>query len=278
MELRQLRYFVAIAEHGSFSKAALTVNVAQSALSHQLALLEQELGTKLLNRLPRGVSMTEAGYVFHAHALSVLRRVEDAKMSVHGFPDEPRGRVSVGLPSSVCHALASALLQSVRTRLPQVELEMSEQASGALAAHLQAGTINLAVLFDDADLSRFISRPMVEEALYYISRNPVPSSENGFVTLEQALEGPLVLASQQQGVRRIVESYARQSGVRQPSVVAELNSVNILRAALVAGIGNTILPPMSLRQELSAGMLYGCRSASRRSSARSISAPRRSSR
>ncbi|MCH2221643.1 MAG: LysR family transcriptional regulator, partial [Dechloromonas sp.] len=82
MELRQLRYFLAIAEHGSFSKAAGAVHVAQSALSHQLAQLEDELGQALFQRLPRGVELTPAGRAFHPHALSILRQVDDARNSV----------------------------------------------------------------------------------------------------------------------------------------------------------------------------------------------------
>src|SRR5690606_35027265 len=152
MELRQLRYFITIAECGSFSRAAQVVNVAQSALSHQLSLLEGELGTRLLHRMPRGVTPTEAGQAFLAHAVSVLRQVEDAKASVRGPLGQPRGKVSLGVPSSVCNALAAPLLRSVRTQLPGVELEMTEQASGALAAQLHSGLINLAVLFDDVDL------------------------------------------------------------------------------------------------------------------------------
>src|SRR5690606_32248570 len=90
------------------------------------------------------------------------------------------------------------------------------------------------------------------------SNRPVPDADKGFVTLKRALAGPLVLASQQQGVRRIIEATARRHGLKQPNVVAELNSVNILRSALVAGIGDTILPPMSLWHELETRLLHGC--------------------
>ena len=258
MELRQLRYFITIAEYGSFSRAAQVANVAQSALSHQLSLLEGELGTRLLHRMPRGVTPTEAGRAFLAHAVSVLRQIEDAKASVRGPLGQPRGKVSLGVPSSVCNALAAPLLRSVRAQLPGVELEMTEQASGALATQLHSGLINLAILFDDVDLAQYISRPLVEEGFYLISSKPVAGDGDGFVTLKRALEGPLVLASQQQGVRRIIEATARRHGLKQPNVVAELNSVNILRSALVAGIGDTILPPMSLWHELETGLLHGC--------------------
>lgn len=257
MELRQLRYFVTIADRGSFSRAAEVLNVAQSALSHQLALLEEELGTRLLHRMPRGVTATEAGQVFHAHAVSVLRQVEDARLSVRAPLGLPRGKVSLGVPSSVCNALAAPLLHRVRAELPGVELEMTEQASGTLAAQLNSGVVNLAILFDDVDLTHYTSRALVEEGFYLIARQPLPKDEEGYVSFSDALAGPLVLASQQQGVRRIIEATARKHGLKPPNVVAELNSVSILRSALIAGIGNTILPPMSLWHELETGLLFG---------------------
>ena len=90
MELRQLRYFVAIAESGSFSRAAEKVFVAQSALSHQIAQLESELGTALFHRSRRGIDLTEAGQRFAPHAVSILRQTEEAVASAALTPSTPR--------------------------------------------------------------------------------------------------------------------------------------------------------------------------------------------
>ncbi|MCB1953497.1 MAG: LysR family transcriptional regulator, partial [Rhodocyclaceae bacterium] len=147
MELRQLRYFSAIAKHGSFSKAAEQVFVAQSALSHQLAQLESELGARLFHRSRRGVVLTEAGRVFLAHATAILRQVEDARASVMNVAGEPSGKVVFGVPHSASNALALPLLQAVREQLPKVELELTEELTGNLVPQLRSGQINLAVLF-----------------------------------------------------------------------------------------------------------------------------------
>ena len=134
MELRQLRYFVAIAEHGAFSKAASKVFVAQSALSHQLAQLEEELGVPLLLRTRRGVELTEPGRVFLAHAISILRQTEDARSSVRSVMGEPTGKVVFGIPHSVSNALALPLLRAVRQQFPKIELELTEELTGNLTA------------------------------------------------------------------------------------------------------------------------------------------------
>lgn len=255
MELRQLRYFLAIAEQGSFSKAAATVHVAQSALSHQLAQLEEELGQPLFHRLPRGIELTPAGRAFHPHALSILRQVEDARHSVSQAEDEVVGKVIFGIPHSVSQALALPLLKAVRAALPRVELELTEELTGNLIPQLRTGLIHLAVLFDDGQLDEFRSHPLLEEALLLISPTDAPDAPSGPISLRDALRLPLILPASPHGVRPIVDAAAKQAGLAAPNVVADISSISILRTSLLAGLGHTLLPPMPLQHELERGEL-----------------------
>ena len=255
MELRQLRYFLAIAEHGSFSKAASSVFIAQSALSHQLAQLEAELGQPLFQRLPRGVELTPAGRAFHPHALSILRQVEDARHSVTQAEGEAVGKVIFGIPHSVSQALALPLLKAVRAALPRVELELTEELTGNLTPQLRTGQIQLAVLFDDGQLDEFRCHPLLDEALLLISPADAPDAPNGPLSLRDALHLPLILPASPHGVRPIIEAAARQAGLAAPNVVADISSISILRTSLLAGLGHTLLPPMPLQHELERGEL-----------------------
>ena len=256
MELRQLRYFVAIAEHGSFSKAADKVFVAQSALSHQLAQLEGELGVQLLLRTRRGVELTEPGRVFQAHAIAILRQTEDARSSVRSVTGEPSGKVVFGIPHSVSNALALPLLQAVRQRLPKIELELTEELTGNLIAQLRTGLLNLAVLFDDGQLSEFINQPLLTERLSLIGlvAGAAPPKA-GAITLKKALTLPLILPADPHGVRPTIEAAARKRGYAPPNVVADISSISILRTTLLAGMGQTLLPVMPLRADIDAGLL-----------------------
>ena len=255
MELRQLRYFLAIAEHGSFSKAASTVYVAQSALSHQLAQLEEELGQPLFHRLPRGVELTPAGRAFHPHALSILRQVEDARHSVTQAEGEVAGKVIFGIPHSVSQALALPLLKAVRAALPRVELELTEELTGNLTPQLRTGLIHLAVLFDDGQLDEFRCHPLLEESLLLISPADAPDAPSGPISLRDALRLPLILPASPHGVRPIIEAAAKQAGLAAPNVVADISSISILRTSLLAGLGHTLLPPMPMQHELERGEL-----------------------
>jgi LysR family nitrogen assimilation transcriptional regulator len=256
MELRQLRYFLAIAEHGTFSKAASKVFVAQSALSHQLAQLEDELGARLFERSRRGVELTEAGVVFHTYATSILRQVEDAASSVAGLTDSPAGKVVFGIPHSASHALALPLLKAVREELPKVQLELTEELTGNLTRQLLAGSLHMAILFDDGTLEDFIAEPLVSEKMSLIYRPEAADKKaKASISFRDALAKPLILPAQPHGVRPLIEQQAARAGLLAPNVVADISSISILRTSLLAGLGCTILPVMPLKAELDSGAL-----------------------
>ena len=255
MELRQLRYFVAIVDHGSLSRAALVLHVAQPALTQQLRQLEDELGAQLLHRSAQGVLSTDAGKVFYEHAQAILKQVVDARSAVTQSTTRPSGNVTLGLPHSISGALALPLLLATREQYPEITLQLTEELSGNLAEQLKSGRINLAVLFDDGQLGAFANTPLVEEALMFICRaGSVHELHGASVTLAQALAAPLILPAQPQGVRPLIEHVARGAGLSLTNVI-EINSIAILRSALLADMGATILPVAPLLADVAAGAM-----------------------
>ncbi|MDZ7937829.1 MAG: LysR substrate-binding domain-containing protein [Rhodoferax sp.] len=258
MELRQLKYFIAIADCGAFSKAADRVFVAQSALSHQIAQLEDELGASLFHRSRRGVELTDAGSRFLPHAVSILRQADDAVASVRSGASAPTGKVVFGIPHSASNALALPLLRAVREQLPLVQLELTEELTGNLSKQLRTGQINLAVLFDDGHLGEFACTPLLRERICLIEPAqalPAGKPRKSRITLKQALAKPLTLPASPHGVRPIIEAAAAQAGLPAPVVEADISSISILRTTLLAGLGRTLLPVMPLRAEIDSGQL-----------------------
>jgi LysR family nitrogen assimilation transcriptional regulator len=255
MELRQLRYFVAIVDHGSLSRAAVVLHVAQPALTQQLRQLEEELGAQLLHRSAQGVLSTDAGKVFYEHAQAILKQVGDARSAVTQSTTRPSGSVTLGLPHSISGALALPLLMAVRARYPEITLQLTEELSGNLAEQLKSGRINLAVLFDDGQLSAFASTALVDEALMFIARSGSAFGPAGpAVSLAEALATTLILPAQQQGVRPRIDSAAREAGLQLGQVI-EINSLAILKSALLADMGATILPLAPLLADVNSGTL-----------------------
>ena len=211
---------------------------------------------RLFHRLARGVALTEAGVAFLPRAAAILRQADDARASLRGTANSPAGKVIFGLSPSVCSALAIPLLQAVKQKLPQVELELTEELTSTLAVHLNSSDLDLAVLIDDGTLAHFISIPVLTERLCVISpKAAAPIHRKRSIAFRDALSLPLLLPAPKQGVRPLIESCAREQKLGLPNVVAEINSVVILRSSLLAGIGNTIQSSMAFRQDIDSGAL-----------------------
>ncbi|MES2350305.1 MAG: LysR substrate-binding domain-containing protein [Pseudomonadota bacterium] len=255
MELRQLRYFVAIVDHGSLSRAALVLHVAQPALTQQLRQLEEELGVQLLHRSAQGVLSTDAGKIFYEHAQAILKQVADARSAVAQSTERPSGSVTLGLPHSISGALALPLLTAARAQYPEITLQLTEELTGNLSEQLKSGRVNLAVLFDDGQLAQFANTPLVEEELRFICRADAPYAQGEqALTLAQALQTTLILPGLQHGVRPRIESVAREAGLTLSNVI-EINSIAILKSAILAGMGATILPSAPVLDELERGAM-----------------------
>ena len=253
MELRQLRYFVAIVDHGSLSRAARVLHIVQPALTQQIQLLEDELGALLLHRSARGMQATDAGKIFYEHALAILKQISDAKSAVTQSTDMPTGTVALGIPQSASGALALPLLTAVRATYPDIVFQLTEELTGTLTEQLRSGRLNLAILFDDGQLDSFNTKKMVEEEMMYITCTGSKFAlKRKSISMEKALQATLILPSIQHGVRPRIEAKVRQAGKAIDKVI-DITSIAILKSALMADMGATILPVSPFLSEINRG-------------------------
>ena len=143
MNLRQLEYFVHVAELGSFSKAALVLGVAQPALSRQVRALETELRETLLLRDGRGVRLTDAGTRLFEHSVGILQMVSRAREDIGANRDEPVGRIVVGLPPSMGRQLTVPLIDAFQRQLPRARLAIVEGLSSHIIEWILTGRVDL---------------------------------------------------------------------------------------------------------------------------------------
>lgn len=244
MELRQLRYFVRVVEIGSMSRAAVDLDVVQSALSQQIARLEGELSTRLLQRSAKGVTPTEAGMAFFRQAQLALRHADEAARAAQ--QSRLSGVVSVGLAPTTASVLGLPLMRAVRQRYPDVRLHMVESLSGHLASMLNARRLDLAVLFDTDPGRRWSVTPLAEEKLFLMqargrSKTPLPAK----VRLSQVKEIPLILPSPAHGLRSTLDEAMSGERLRRLQPI-EIDSLSMLMDAVKAGLGGTIQPRAAL--------------------------------
>lgn len=252
MELRQLRYFVRVVELGSISRAALDLQLVQSALSQQISRLEGELSTRLLQRTSKGATPTEAGLAFFREAQLALRHVDQAGRAAR----EARlsGTVSVGLAPTTASVLGVPLMRAMRERYPDVRLHMVESLSGHLAAMLNARQLDLAVLFDTDPARRWSVTPLLEEKLFLIRSRHGPGGRTPARMRMAQLAGlPLILPSGPHGLRATLDAAFAAAG-KPPVIAAEIDSLALLMDAVRAGHGATVQPGAAIARIDGAGL------------------------
>ena len=179
-DLRQLRYFVTIAQAGSFSKAALELSVAQSALSHHMGQIEGRLGVVLLARSSQGVTLTESGRRFLEHARAILAAVDAATNDVRDDAREPGGLVRIGITLTVAPALIGPLMARLAKVAPRVTLRVEERLSPQLVQSVSNGEIDIAVCFNAGEDRRVDATALFEENICLVGApDLVGGSETG---------------------------------------------------------------------------------------------------
>lgn len=245
MDIRQLRYFVAIAEEGSLSAAALRVNVAQPSLSQHVIALEQELDVQLLERSPRGVSLTQPGDILLTHARQVIAALEEAKEAVRQSDEAPRGDVAFGLPSSIAMVLSVPLAETVRLELPKVKLRAIDAMSGFIKTWLEDQSIDLGILYDLGSVRHLSHRELMTEELHFFSAPdawPFATAPGSPVPLKALAGVELVLPSPHHGLRSMIDRIAKGQGVAL-DVTTEMDGLGQIKTMVARGSGYTILAP-----------------------------------
>jgi LysR family nitrogen assimilation transcriptional regulator len=253
MDLKQIQYFVQIARLRSFNRAASHLYVAQSALSRQMRLLEEELGVALLVRHARGTRLTRAGELLLDRAEALLRFSRQLRDEVVAEGSEPRGEVVIGLPPSLQHVLAVPLLMEMTRRYPQVHLTTWVGTSMVLKDLVDSGAVDLAVI-GALDTEVGVTRQSLfrdELCLVGAVGSALPSSP---ATCRQLAGLPLILTSRPNSVRQLVEAAAAKLGV-QLNVIMEVNYVPLILELVRRRLGHTLLPLPAVEQMVASGEL-----------------------
>lgn len=241
MELRQLRYFVRVAELGSIGRAARDLDVVGSALSQQISRLESELATRLLTRTPTGVVPTTAGTAFLRQARLTLRHADQAVAAAR----ETRlsGMVSIGFAPTTASVLARPFHAAMAQRYPNVRLHLVEGLSGNLGDLLNGRSLDLAVLFqNDSGHQGRSAIPVLDEKLFLLARRGLFGLPDGEpASVAQLAPLPLAVTSKAHGLRAWVEAAFERAGL-EPWIAIEVDGMTTLMDIVQANAMATIQP------------------------------------
>jgi len=230
MDLKQLDYFVQVAELGSFTRAATQLSVVQSALSRQVRALEVELRQPLFERTGRGVTLTEAGKRLLEHGRGILQQVERARLDIENQRGAATGRLVIGLPPSVSRTLTGPLVSAFRQRFPKATLSVVEGLSTYVMEWLAIGRVDCAVVYNVGSSAAIDLMPVLHEQLYLVSARSAAKATLAArligppVTLAEVAERELVIPSRPHSIRMLLEAALANEG-RRAKVALEIESI-----------------------------------------------------
>ncbi len=251
MDLRQLRYFLAVAEAGSFTAAARGLHVSQPALGYQVKQLEDRYGTPLLERHSRGIRTTKAGAVLVEHARKIMAEVEAAEAALGKMRMAPAPVLSLGVTPTPGRAIAPELVAaSALGRGPKIALR--EGLSDELARLVLGGELDAALCYDPQGVERLGAIPLYSEDLYLVGP-PGLVGQGGDMDFAGLAKLPLVLDGSFQAGRRLIEQAARDRGMNLDLIEAE--AVTVKRELLVRHGRCSIVPLGLFYEEIRSGQL-----------------------
>ncbi|ANY78297.1 transcriptional regulator [Microvirga ossetica] len=238
MDIRQLSYFVRVAELGSFSRASTFLHVAQPALSRQIHNLEVELKERLLIRNGRGVEPTEAGERLLSNARGILRLIERTYEDIENARTGKSGKVAIGLPATISVAIATALIRRLREELSDAQVTLVHGRSSQLQEWLLSGRLDMVIMFDAPSSPMLEVTDLVEESLYLVGAEGA-FDDVGPVPLEALASLPMIVACRPNSTRVLLDSELARLG-QKLNLVFELDPLDTMFDLARDGFGFTV--------------------------------------
>lgn len=256
MDIRWLRSFLRVAETGSITRAASRLNIAQTALSRQIRLLEEELGVQLLARHRRGVLLTEAGQLLRVRSQSIVAALEAARLEVSTAGGEPSGTIGLGLPTSMLYVLSADLVEMYARRHPKVFLRVHEALGHTVAALLRDGAIDAAILISPGPMQGVILEPLITEDVYLAGPPDCGLGVDHAVSVLELASVPMIMFGLENKVRIAAEHLLARHGLSLNPVV-EVAGQSLALELIGRGLGYSIMPHCAVRAEIAAGRVAG---------------------
>jgi LysR family hydrogen peroxide-inducible transcriptional activator len=256
MEIHQLRYFVAVAQAGNFSRAAERCFVSQPSLSQQIQKLERQLKRPLFHRLGRKAVLTEAGRLLFDKATQILAGVDDAERRLRGGEDAQAGRLSVGAIPTIAPYVLPGTLQQFTTKSPHAELIIREDVTANLMAAVAEGELDLAVVALPIEDPRLHTEPLCSEPLLLALPPQHPlAKRRRKVTVQDLVGERFILMGDMHCLGETVLNFCR-SRECQPFIACRSAQISTIQQLIGLGQGISLLPDMARRMDSSGSIVY----------------------
>jgi LysR family transcriptional regulator, nitrogen assimilation regulatory protein len=253
MDVKQLRYFVQVADSGGFTAASLTMDIGQPAISKQIRLLEAEVGAQLFLRHGRGIVVTPAGRHLLEHARDVVERIENVKAEMSELSKTVAGEITCGLPASIGSTLTTPLLKRFLDAFPLVRLNVVEGLSGHLYEWLLRGDLDLAAIYAPSVNNELFSELITSDEVYFVSSASDAIGQET-IDFDRVVEFPLILTSRTHAMRKRIEIVAKQRNL-EVQIRCQVDSIGAIKNLVMQGYGHALMPISLIHKELREGSL-----------------------
>ncbi|MCM2251156.1 MAG: LysR substrate-binding domain-containing protein [Ramlibacter sp.] len=252
--MKQLRALVTVADTGNVTRASAILHLVQPAVTRQLKLLEEDVGTPLFQRSRQGMALTDAGRALVEHARRILDEVARARAEIRASTGELSGLVTIGLLPSTAALLSSELVACVAKEHPGVRLRLTVAYAGHLQRWMEAGEIDATLLYDPKPSPGIQVKPLLSETLCVVGPASAGLNPRKPMAMKKLASRKVVLPSAPHGLRTLIEEAAVQAGV-QLDVVLETNDLGVQKQLVTDGVGYTILPATAVAADVASGLL-----------------------
>ena len=251
MELRYLRYFVAVAEELSFTRAAERLNMAQPPLSQQIRRLEARLGATLLHRTKRRVELTEAGRVFLHQAYQAVHSIEQGVLLAQRADRGEIGRLAIGFLVYVSYTLIPPILREFRARFPGVHVALRLLTNAQQTAALRTGQVDVSFMRPPIDKPDIASKLILRERFILAMPATHPLAGKTAVSIKQFKNDPFIMYARDLGptFHSALFGFCEKSGF-SPKIALEVSQINVAVGLVGAGIGVALVPESAKRMHL----------------------------
>ncbi len=257
MNLKQLEYFVQVAELGSFSKAAVVLDIAQPALSRQVRSLETELHQQLFLRNGRGVTLTDAGKRLFDHSVAVMQLMAHAREDLGASRNEPIGRVIIGLPPSMGRQLTLPLIDRFKKELPAARVAIVEGLSTHIVEWVTTGRIDIGLVYNPEAQPGLEITPLLQEQLGLVGHAPKGKRKRVALPplqMKELSNYPLIVPERVHAMRRLLDTQAALAGIKL-DIAWEVSSVPSIIDLVCAGYGYAVLTASGVAASARSGEL-----------------------
>lgn len=255
MELQQLRYFIAVAETGNFTRAAAQCHVSQPSLSQQILKLEEDLGRRLFDRLPRKAVLTDAGQLLYERATEIIASVEDATKILQEADPLEGGHLAVGAIPTVAPHLLPAVVKSFVQRFPKVEVTVKEDLRGRLLSAVIDGKLDIAIMAAPVDDEHVECEPLLEEPLLLTLPASHRLAGKSRVKIADLNKERFVVLHEGHQLSRLVQSLFEHD-TTGPNISCVGSQISTIQAMVAMGLGVSLLPRMAVRDDRSSKRVY----------------------